>query len=175
MEINKILIDKFITDNYSKVETLKLKFKTWQQDNVEDALQVSYYNLIMNIDSLEVKKSIEATVMSYLHTSMSNKLKTYKRNSSYQENVDFVDSNSEEQPDNAYVMDADEDIYDQIDTRLALESLQEFLRPDEFELIWKVYGEGKLINHLALDYDVTYYTMNSRVSAVMAKAEKFLK
>lgn len=175
MELTKEAVDQFITKNYSQVSELKLKFKTWQPDNVEDAFQVSYYNLIMHLDTMEVNDSVEKTVMSYLHTSMSNKLKTYKRNSAYQENVDFVDSNDEDQPENSYVVDGDEDVFDAIDTRLALESLRQYLRPDEFELIWKVYGEGKLINHLAIDYDVTYYTMNSRVSAVMAKAEKFLK
>jgi DNA-directed RNA polymerase specialized sigma24 family protein len=175
MNLTKTEVDNFISKNYSQVETLKHKFKTWQPDNVEDAFQVSYYNLIMNLDQLELNGSVERTVMSYLHTSMSNKLKTYKRNSAYQENVDFVDSNDEDQAENSYMVDAQEDVFDAIDTRLALESLRQYLRADEFELIWQVYGEGKLINHLAIDYDVTYYTMNSRVSAVMAKAEKFLK
>lgn len=175
MKLTKTEVDNYITKNWESVEDIKNKFKSWQPDNVEDAFQVSYCNMINNLENLEVSGTIEKTVMSYMYTSMSNKLKSYKRNSAYQENVEFVDSADETQPQNSFVVDADEDVFDQIDTRLALEALRQYLRPDEFELIWKVYGEGKLINHLAIDYDVTYYTMNSRVSAVMAKAEKFLK
>ena len=173
MTLSAETINEYFESNYQEMEAYKKRFGSFNQSDVEDAFQAAYYDMVINADNIPVNDSADETIKRYFYTAMANKLKAYRNKGIRSNFTDFQQQVSEEDSTPTILAVDDTDQYAQIDAKITLDLIKDKLSPEEFELIYELYGEGRPAYAIADERGTTKYLINAEANLILNKVQKY--